>query len=616
MKNILFVLAFLGSSFSYAQCEGYGYFNFLGSATLNADLKDGEIADGDGDGVLDLFAINYSEFSTNEITGINSFAFTSVITNSNSAAEFHNFSISDVDSDGDIDVFILYVVNQVPNYVELFLNDGTNQFSTSGQVFSIVSSSENIALDDVDGDGDVDAVFSNSVYLNDGTGQFNNSTNYIGNNVSLADFDGDGDLDAINNDSIYLNNGSGFFTANPLGFSGVSFSGFYPVTTKIADIDGDGDVDVFRKDTIFINDGTGNFNSSISFPFLYTSIMYDVEFADIDGDGDVDVASSGANANNGGSGDLNIFINDGLGNFISRPFSFTFPFSGNPQIDIELADLNNDGYPDIVGFQGYFETNIFVNDSINYSTTGTDIQTACDSLTWIDGVTYTANNNTATFTVTNAVGCDSVVTLDLTINNSSFGTDIQQAACDFTWIDGVTYTSNNNTATHTLTNVAGCDSVVTLNLTINPIIANIVQNGNDIEASATNGAAPYSYDWSTGETTTSITPAANGPYWVVVSDIDNCFSDSATFDVTFVSGTGVKNWNNSVSVYPNPTSDIFTISTGNYTGALKVNVYDLFGRKVFTSNDKEISLKSFADGVYILEFKAADKTYTTRIIKE
>jgi len=42
----------------------------------------------------------------------------------------------------------------------------------------------------------------------------------------------------------------------------------------------------------------------------------------------------------------------------------------------------------------------------------------------------------------------------------------------------------------------------------------------------------------------------------------------------------------------------------------------LFGRKVFTSNNKEISLKSFSDGVYILEFKAADKTYTTRIIKE
>ena len=52
--------------------------------------------------------------------------------------------------------------------------------------------------------------------------------------------------------------------------------------------------------------------------------------------------------------------------------------------------------------------------------TGTDTQITCDSLTWIDGITYTASNNTATHTLTAANGCDSVVTLDLTINNSFF----------------------------------------------------------------------------------------------------------------------------------------------------------------------------------------------------
>jgi hypothetical protein len=215
-----------------------------------------------------------------------------------------------------------------------------------------------------------------------------------------------------------------------------------------------------------------------------------------------------------------------------------------------------------------------------------------------------------------ASGCDSLVTTTLTVNTASSFTDTQQAACDFTWIDGVTYTASNSTATFTTSNALGCDSVVTLDLTINPIVATIAQNGNDIEASATNGAAPYSYDWSTGETAASITPPANGPYWVVVSDVDACLSDTTSFDVTFVSGTGIVNWNNSISIYPNPTSDVVTISKGNYTGVSKVNIYDLFGRKVFTSSDKEISLKSFADGVYVLEVKVADKSYTTRIIKE
>ena len=104
---------------------------------------------------------------------------------------------------------------------------------------------------------------------------------------------------------------------------------------------------------------------------------------------------------------------------------------------------------------------------INNSNTGVDAQEHCDTYTWIDGNTYTSSNNTATFTLTNAVGCDSVVTLDLTINNSNTGVDVQEHCDTYTWIDGNTYTSSNNTATFTLTNAVGCDSVVTLDLTIN-----------------------------------------------------------------------------------------------------------------------------------------------------
>lgn len=369
MKKIFFITALICSLLSYAQCGSYGSFNFLITGDLGIDLSGAEIVDADGDGVLDIFVMSYNNpsfsnyFSISEITGINSFAYTSYIP-VNWPASFSDFSISDVDNDGDIDVFILFDVYQGTDYIELYLNDGSNQFSTSGQVFSNVSSNENIALDDLDGDGYVDAVFSNSVYLNDGTGQFNNSTNYIGNNVSLADFDGDGDLDAINNDSIYFNNGSGFFVANPLGFSGISFpiiwanAMSYP---KIIDFDVDGDIDVFRKDSIFINDGSGNFTTSISFPFSFSASMHDVEFADIDGDGDVDVVSSVGSFYDY----LKIFINDGLGNFTPSTQTNNFNLY-TEQYDIELADLNNDGYPEILGFQGYVETNIFENTYSSY----------------------------------------------------------------------------------------------------------------------------------------------------------------------------------------------------------------------------------------------------------
>ena len=110
---------------------------------------------------------------------------------------------------------------------------------------------------------------------------------------------------------------------------------------------------------------------------------------------------------------------------------------------------------------------VTLNLTINYSNTGVDEQIACDSYEWIDGVTYTESNNEATFTLENAAGCDSVVTLNLTVNYSTTGID-EQIVCDsYEWIDGNTYTESNNTATFTLENAAGCDSVVTLNLTVN-----------------------------------------------------------------------------------------------------------------------------------------------------
>src|SRR5690554_1283459 len=95
-------------------------------------------------------------------------------------------------------------------------------------------------------------------------------------------------------------------------------------------------------------------------------------------------------------------------------------------------------------------------------TTGDTTAVACDSFDWF-GTTYTASG-TATHVLTNSAGCDSTVTLTLTINTSATGTDTQTACGSFTWIDGVEYTASNNTAMYTIVGGAanGCDSIVTL----------------------------------------------------------------------------------------------------------------------------------------------------------
>ena len=104
--------------------------------------------------------------------------------------------------------------------------------------------------------------------------------------------------------------------------------------------------------------------------------------------------------------------------------------------------------------------------TVNYSTAADEFVTACDSYTW-NGVTYTEVPAVApTMTIVNAVGCDSVVTLQLTLNSATTGVE-ELTACDSIEWHGAMYYASNNTATYTTVNAAGCDSTVTLNLTVN-----------------------------------------------------------------------------------------------------------------------------------------------------
>ena len=191
---------------------------------------------------------------------------------------------------------------------------------------------------------------------------------------------------------------------------------------------------------------------------------------------------------------------------------------------------------------------VTLNLTIKNSNTGTDVITACDSYTWIDGNTYTASNNTAVYTLINTAGCDSVVTLSLTINNSTTGTDSITACDSYTWIDGNTYSVSNNTSTYTLFNSAGCDSVVTLNLTIN--------NSNTGTDTVT---AIDSYTWIDGNTYTESNDTAT---YVLTNAVgcDSLITLNLTIETTSDSGS-------EINVFPNPTNGNFYLDLGSVTDA-------------------------------------------------
>ncbi len=243
------------------------------------------------------------------------------------------------------------------------------------------------------------------------------------------------------------------------------------------------------------------------------------------------------------------------------------------------------------------------------STSGTDVQEACDSYTWIDGVTYTASNNSAQWTLENAAGCDSIVTLDLTILESTSGTDVQEACDSYTWIDGVTYTASNNSAQWTLENAAGCDSIVTLDLTILESTS-----GTDVQE------ACDSYTWIDGITYTSNNNTAQ---WTL-ENAAGCDS-IVTLDLTIltpssslesVSACVSYEWNG--QVYNQ--SGIYTFETTNAAGCDSIATLDLTlnGPDCFSDEDCEnfqafyVNHGSGVEGsdLYAVQFVGGDAVFT------
>lgn len=264
--------------------------------------------------------------------------------------------------------------------------------------------------------------------------------------------------------------------------------------------------------------------------------------------------------------------------------------------------------------------------TITNSNTSIDFQQACDSLIWIDGITYTSSNNSATFTYANASGCDSIVTLDLIIDTTSSSTDIHKYCKSFTWIDGVKYTASNNTATQLYTNVNGCDSIVKLDLTIygDPVVQ-ISQSGLFLQTSIVNGTAPYSYFWNNGAIAPTINPTTNGWYWCFIKDANDCLSDTTFFEVTNIISNTYEN-NNSIKrliVYPNPSADIFNINfTSTQKQDITISIINVIGEEIFNDElswykghyRKEIDLTNKAKGIYFLDIETDNGVINKRLI--
>ena len=263
-------------------------------------------------------------------------------------------------------------------------------------------------------------------------------------------------------------------------------------------------------------------------------------------------------------------------------------------------------YADVNGCDSIVTLDLTINNS---STDSVNI-TACDEFTW-DGIVYDSTGSYTNIYV-DANGCDSIVTLNLTISDiSTSSIDNVGNHCDeYTWIDGVTYTATNSTATMDYTNSAGCDSTVTLNLIINenPVVS--ISSSNNLSAIATGGTSPYSYLWTGAINSTNaiVTPILSGDYCVKVTDNNGCVSSEVCENV-IINGLNYLDISK-FNIYPNPTSDFvnlefYAIIKGDYLiKIISSNGDEVYIEKLSNFNGdytKNISLSKLSKGNYIIQ---------------
>jgi hypothetical protein len=254
--------------------------------------------------------------------------------------------------------------------------------------------------------------------------------------------------------------------------------------------------------------------------------------------------------------------------------------------------------------------NGFVAKWIPCSPTYSSIDTAaCYAFTSVSGNTYTSTG-TYTEAFVNADGCDSLVTINLTIKDTARET-ITAVECGSYTLNAETYDTS-GTYTQVFTSAAGCDSILTLLLTIkNKPEATVTQV--DERLTATDTLAIYQWvncsDYVPIANATRATYVAtvSGDYAVIVT-ANGCSDTSACYNV-IISGIN-EAFGLQFKLYPNPTTGKVAIDLGANYRELNVNVSTIAGQVVLQQQYSQTSqLELLIDapaGIYFVTLTTAD----------
>ncbi len=246
----------------------------------------------------------------------------------------------------------------------------------------------------------------------------------------------------------------------------------------------------------------------------------------------------------------------------------------------------------------------------------------CSTYTSPSGNYTWTTSGTYSDTIPSVAGCDSVITINLSINNSSLS--FSATACDrYISPSGIHTWTVSSTYTDVINNYLGCDSTITVNLTINPSPdTSVTQNTNTLTATATGASYRWldcdnGYAAVTGATGQTFVATANGNYAVEV-ELNGCIDTSSCYSVFQVSTFNP--FEDNIQIYPNPTKSSFWIDLGKSYSDVSIQIMDITGKVVSSENfnnfeKMEIGL-NVPKGVYFVAIRSAQQRKVSKILIE
>ena len=246
------------------------------------------------------------------------------------------------------------------------------------------------------------------------------------------------------------------------------------------------------------------------------------------------------------------------------------------------------------------DSTITIDLTIKSSTTNSIITSACENYTAPDGQQYTSSG-IYTAVIPNSAGCDSTITIDLTVNQPTSSSISEHSCGIYTAPDGQVY-SNTGTYTATIPNQAGCDSTITIDLNVTNIDNSVTVDGLLLSANQLIAG----YQWldcdngnleMIGEFNQHFEVTQNGQYAVEIS-YEGCVDTSQCVLIDYVGLESIIHSNISFYTYYetlNLTYDQLPLNTS-------VNIFDLQGKIVLsTVLNPKIDISILNNGFYFLQ---------------